>query len=671
MSLRVKISLWMTAVTAFFALLTWGALRLVVIPSFAELERDLARQAVTRMTATIAREDGNLRVRCLEWSNWDDTYRFMQTRAPAFIRDNLNDDWFSAFRLNMMAFCDLDGQVVWGEVHSAARGVKLEDVDDAARFLSLDRECLRALARDQRILNGIAMTRYGPMLIAGNSIHRSDRSGVSVGTLIMGSFLSDTELARMAGLEAGAVRAWSLGEALPAELEPLRARLKRTDDIAYANRDSNAQSAFVTLGDTTGAPVLLVELKRSHDITHRGMAACQFALYAVLLVGLLTLLLVVGVLNRSVLGPVLRIIEHVVSIGRTDDLTLRVPGSAPGELGTLLNELNHMLDRLAEDNARRVEAEDRLNQTEGKYRRLFEDSVVGLFQFTPDGRHVNVNHSFARILGYADADEFKQHLTHVTLGLPVHAGQRAELLRRIETEGCVSACEVQLRRKDGSTCWVSLTARVDRDETGQVRFYEGSIEDITERRRVQEELHKLSRAVDQSPASIVITDPEGNIEYVNHKFVEITGYTAAEVLGRKPSILKSGLTSARVYRELWQTIGGGRAWHGELRNRKKNGDLYWEWVSISPLLDADGKVTHFLAVKEDTTRRREADETLRRTLEQVERFNRLAIGRERRIIELKGAVNELLGRLGEPPRYRVGLQPASSGGARAAGVTSG
>jgi hypothetical protein len=124
--------------------------------------------------------------------------------------------------------------------------------------------------------------------------------------------------------------------------------------------------------------------------------------------------------------------------------------------------------------------------------------------------------------------------------------------------------------------------------------------------------------------------------------------------------------SDRVYRELWQTIGSGREWRGELRKSQEERRLYWECVSISPLLDADGKVTHFLAVKEDTTRRREADETLRGPSNKSN-VSTLAIGRERRIIELKAAINELLARLGEPPRYQVAPQPAPSARARHGG----
>jgi PAS domain S-box-containing protein len=133
------------------------------------------------------------------------------------------------------------------------------------------------------------------------------------------------------------------------------------------------------------------------------------------------------------------------------------------------------------------------------------------------------------------------------------------------------------------------------------------VRDITERKRTEDKLRQLSRAVEQSPASIVITNPAGDIEYVNPKFVEVTGYTLAEALGKNPRILKSGEKSPEAYRELWQTISAGQEWHGEFHNKKKNGGLYWESASISPIRDPAGRVTHYVAVKEDITARKQTE----------------------------------------------------------------
>ncbi|HEY8905539.1 MAG TPA: EAL domain-containing protein [Rhodoferax sp.] len=125
-------------------------------------------------------------------------------------------------------------------------------------------------------------------------------------------------------------------------------------------------------------------------------------------------------------------------------------------------------------------------------------------------------------------------------------------------------------------------------------------------------LGSLNQAVEQSPVTVMITDRQGHIEYVNPKFTELTGYTAAETLGQTPRLVKSGLTSHEVYAEMWQTLLAGREWRGEVCNRKKNGELFWEFEVIAPMRDDSGEIAHFIAVKEDITERRQAQAALER-----------------------------------------------------------
>lgn len=135
--------------------------------------------------------------------------------------------------------------------------------------------------------------------------------------------------------------------------------------------------------------------------------------------------------------------------------------------------------------------------------------------------------------------------------------------------------------------------------------------DVTQSKLTEEELRKLSLAVEQSPASIIITDPKGNIEYVNPKFEEISGYTSAESVGRNPRFLKSGDKPISEYREMWDTISAGHEWRGQFQNKRKDSSLYWESATISPLRGDNGQITHFIAIKEDITARKRAEDQLR------------------------------------------------------------
>ena len=156
------------------------------------------------------------------------------------------------------------------------------------------------------------------------------------------------------------------------------------------------------------------------------------------------------------------------------------------------------------------------------------------------------------------------------------------------------------------------------------------------RKRYEDELRKLTVAVEQSPSIVMITGINGMIEYVNPKFERLTGFTSKEVKGQNPSVLKSGEHSLDIYRELWSTITSGGEWYGELRNRKKNGELYWEYASISPIKTPENVITNFVKVSEDITRRKDAEDELIKHNHHLEKLV------ESRADKLKVAYDKLL-----------------------------
>ena len=147
--------------------------------------------------------------------------------------------------------------------------------------------------------------------------------------------------------------------------------------------------------------------------------------------------------------------------------------------------------------------------------------------------------------------------------------------------------------------------------------------DITELKRSEVQLTKLSRAVEQSPSSVILTNPKGSIEYINPKFTEVTGYTLEEVKGKNPSILKSGETTQEEYKKLWDIILSGNEWRGELHNKKKNGELFWEAASISPVKNSKGEIINFLCIKEDITEQKNMIKELIIAKEKAEEMSRL------------------------------------------------
>lgn len=166
-------------------------------------------------------------------------------------------------------------------------------------------------------------------------------------------------------------------------------------------------------------------------------------------------------------------------------------------------------------------------------------------------------------------------------------------------------------RKDGSSFALELTVAQWHDSAGLI-YFSGIMRDVTGRRRAEESLRKFSRVIEQTASTIVITDTEGVIEYVNPRFVDTSGYSVEEAVGDRPSMLKSGKTPDEDYRNLWKTIKDGGVWQGEICNRRKDGRLYWESVIISPIRDEQGRITHFAGIKDDITERKQVEESLAR-----------------------------------------------------------
>jgi PAS domain S-box-containing protein len=265
------------------------------------------------------------------------------------------------------------------------------------------------------------------------------------------------------------------------------------------------------------------------------------------------------------------------------------------------------------------------------FRELVVRSPDFITMHDPEGRLLYCNPAVERFLSLSLAEQKGRAPTEVAadaspVSIPESARMLESRLLEVIRTGRPVDCEATWPAPDGSPSvhhHIRLFPVFGRD--GRLDGIAAYGRDVTALKRSEEELRKLSRAMEQSPASIVITDTSGTIEYVNPKFCRLTGYSAEEAVGRKPSIMKSGETPATVYAELWRTIRGGKEWRGEFHNRKKSGELYWESASISPVLGSGGAITHFVAVKEDITEQKRLEEELRQA-QKMEAFGQLAGG---------------------------------------------
>jgi PAS domain S-box-containing protein len=225
-----------------------------------------------------------------------------------------------------------------------------------------------------------------------------------------------------------------------------------------------------------------------------------------------------------------------------------------------------------------------------------------------------------RIFGYAELLPqwtYEMFLEHV---LPGDRAAVDEQFRRATANQADWNFECRIRRQDGVVRWIWAAGRYRQDAGGVVRHMAGIVQDITERKRAEEQLRLQSAALAAAANGIVITDQAGVIRWVNPAFARMTGYAADEVIGRTPAILKSGRQDAAFYRDLWDTILRGEVWCGELINRRKDGSHYVEDMTITPVPDERSGQVHFIAIKQDVTRRKQAEHALQ---ESEQRFRHL------------------------------------------------
>ena len=279
---------------------------------------------------------------------------------------------------------------------------------------------------------------------------------------------------------------------------------------------------------------------------------------------------------------------------------------------------------------------------EAEFRNVLESAPDAIVITDSQGRIVRLNRQTEAIFGYTREE---------LLGEPVeilvperfrerHQKHRAAYSPQSKPRPMGMGLELYGRHKDGSEFPVDITLSPIESTDGSHTI--SVIRDITWRRQTEEQLLKLSRAVEQSANLVIITDTQGRIEYVNPNFTQVTGYTPDEVIGQNPRVLKSGKASPEEYRRLWETITSGREWRGEFLNKRKDGALYWASASISPLRSYHGVITHFVAIQEDISELKRAEEALRASERRYRQFTEatldaLVVADERGVITLFNA----------------------------------
>ena len=271
------------------------------------------------------------------------------------------------------------------------------------------------------------------------------------------------------------------------------------------------------------------------------------------------------------------------------------------------------LSKIIHLRSKQLQSQTALQASETRYRQIFEtNQVVKLIINPVDGQIVEANQAAARFYGYDYATLTQMRITDINTLSEAEVKQEMERARREER----LFFNFRHRLASGEIRDVEVYSGPVETEKGALLY--SIIHDVPERKQAEEKLRQLSRTVEQSGNTIVITDLKGIIEFVNPAFVEIIDYDPKEAIGQNPRIPQSGKTPPKDFGDMWKTLTDGQVWQGEFVNKKKNGELYQESVVISPIKDEAGQIAHYVAVKEDITQRKQAEAIMHARLHLVD-----------------------------------------------------
>ncbi|THI84075.1 MAG: PAS domain S-box protein [Nitrospira sp. CG24A] len=338
--------------------------------------------------------------------------------------------------------------------------------------------------------------------------------------------------------------------------------------------------------------------------------------------------------SLHVIGPLTAATKKVAQ----GDLRIIVPVSSHDELGELAQGFNSMTEQLLATTVSK-------NYVDNIIRSMIDTLIV----VSPDGAIASVNRAALALLGYEEHELLGQHITVL---LPQHEPASSEASREdLVLQNVIGQGETTYRTKDGRAIPMLLSEAVMRDEDGRITGVARVAKDMTEHKQTEEQLRLRGAALESAANTVVITDRRGRITWANPSFAALTGYSLEEAIGQDLRSLKAGQHNQAFDQNLWDTIVSGNVWQGEVINRKKDGSLYTEEETITPVYDQNREISHFISIKQDVTERKQAEKALiasreyNRTLFDLSPIGLALFDVDGSIVDCNEAYAEMVGRL--------------------------
>lgn len=542
----------------------------ILLANIREAEDYSTRQAVRSVLNALAQTEYDFSSRFADWSSWDDTYAFIQDGNSNYIKSNLVPEALVNLKVDLVILMQPSGRIVFGTgFDRQTRQNRPVPTALLSRLTAQSPLLEKTLTGTSQ--KGIIVLPEGAMIITSRPILTSEGKGPIRGALIFGRYLDRQSVEQLSGITQFPLSIHPLNvSTLPADIQKIRPSLTIQAPVVTQPLSQDVISGYALVTDIDRQPTLLLRVDVPRQVYQEGKKNLYYLAASVGVTGL------VG-------GGIILLLLH--------------------KLVVFLRE--------------RERTESALQEAERKYHSIFEHAVTGIFQTTLEGRYLSANPALAEIYGYGSPDELIAEITDIEQQLYVDRHRRKAFVTLLQTHETISKFESQIYRKDGSVIWISETARVVRDESNQVLYYEGFVSDITETKQIETALReseeRYALAIQGSNDGLWDWNLKLNNILFSSRWKAMLGFEETEI-SQNPDEWLNRIhpeDALRVNQEIAMYVEGLSAqFRSEHRMLHKNGRYLWVLSQGIAVRDAAGKAIRLVGSQADIAERKRAEEQL-------------------------------------------------------------